>query len=483
MKILLLNPYFDSRVYAPTLGLGFLATYIKANINCQVEVFEPVKEELNENKLLEKIKDTDYLGLTCYTESRFFCFNFAKKAKEVNPNCCIIVGGAHATALAEKILEHYSFIDIVVRGEGESAILKILKKEPLESIDGISWRNNSGVIKNSAQHLNKDLSQFDLDYSLIYPEIKNWKDKEVPYRLKKLKHLPIIASRGCPFRCAFCGSNSHWSGTWRGISPKDLVKNIKFLTKKYKIGYFRFYDALFIGSDNQILEFCDEIERSGLKIKFRIDIRVGTKREILERLHQVGCEVVGFGVESGSDRILKRANKGITRKQIEETISICKSLNYWMIGYFMISLPDETQEDFQKSVELFSVFDVFNLQFFKVHPSTTFYEEFRSKGEIDDEIWFNSSRGNEIFYSKESFPSANFYRSNVDRSIKRFYLEHDLNKPKIVIKKYGLFGGFLRLISSSIQMSLLKNSFSAALLEKIRRSWIGKILKSRFFIK
>ncbi|NQU85020.1 MAG: B12-binding domain-containing radical SAM protein [Mariniphaga sp.] len=483
MKVLLLNPYFGNRVYAPTLGLGFLATYLKARIDCQIEVIEPVRKELNESELLQKIKETDYLGLTCYTESRFSCFNFAEKAKKINPNCCIMVGGSHATALDKKILEHYSFIDVVVRGEGELAILEILKKESLANINGISWRNGSDVIQNPEQCLKKDLSQFDLDYSFIYPEIENWKDREIPYNLQKLKHLPIIASRGCPFRCAFCGSNKHWSGLWRGTSPKDLVKNIKFLTEKYKVGYFRFYDALFIGSDNQILEFCDEIEKSGLKIKFRIDIRVGTKREILERLRHVGCEVVGFGIESGSDKILKRINKGITRKQIEETINICKSLNYWIIGYFMISLPDETQEDFQKSIELFSVFDVFNLQFFKIHPNTTFYEEFKNNDEIDDEIWFDPSRGNEIFYSKEIFPSANFYRLNVDRSIKYFYLKHDLRNPKTVIQKYGLFIGFLRLISSLMQIGLLKNNFSATLLEKIRRSWIGKILKSRFFVK
>jgi len=483
VKILLLNPYFGNRVYAPTLGLGFLATYLKKHIDCQVEVIEPVKEELDEEELLQKIKETDYLGLTCYTESRFSCFNFAEKAKKKNPNCCIIVGGSHATALDKKILEHYSFVDIVVRGEGELAILKILEGEPLENINGISWRNGLKVIQNPEQCLSKDLDQFDIDYSLIYPEIENWKDKEVPHKLQKLKHLPIIASRGCPFNCSFCGSHNHWSGLWRGASPKDLVKNIKFLTEKYKIGYFRFYDALFIGGESQIFEFCDEIEKSGLKIKFRIDIRVGTRRKILERLRQVGCEVVGFGIESGSDKILKRANKGITRKDIEETINICKSLNYWMIGYFMISLPDETQEDFQRSIELFSTFDVFNLQFFKIHPNTTFYEEFKNKNEIDDEIWFNPSYGNEIFYSKETFPSANFYRLNVNRKIKHFYLKHDLNKPRIVIKKYGLFAGLLRLMSSLIQIGFLKNDFSAAFLEKIRRSWIGKMLKSRFFVK
>jgi len=480
-KILLINPCFSKRVYAPTLGLGFLATYIKKNIYCDAEVIEPVKRELNKKTLLQKVKKTDFLGLTCYTESRFECFEFAQQAKLINPNCQIIIGGCHATALDKQILQHYPFIDIIVRSEGEQALLAIVQQKPLEEIKGVTWRRGSEIIRNPDQEFEKEISRYHFDYSLIWREINNWKDDEIPYRLQKTVNLPIIASRGCLFHCAFCGAHEQWRGLWRGHLPEELVEQIVFLNKKYKVGYFRFYDALFIGAENQILEFCRLLEKSKLDIKFRIDIRVGTSQFILKRLRQVGCQVVGFGVESGSNKILKRINKGITREQIEQTINICKSLGYWTIGFFMISLPDETQDDFNKTKELFKYFDVFNLQFFKIHPNTIFYQELKHKGEINDEIWFNKDYGEEIFYSKEMFPSANFYRQDVEKNIKFFYLKHDIKKSRITLKRYGLIKGVLRYIFSSIQFILLQNEKSTEFLRRIRTSLLVKRFKNYFF--
>ncbi|MGC9049066.1 MAG: B12-binding domain-containing radical SAM protein [Patescibacteria group bacterium] len=155
MKVLLVNPYFNSRVYAPTLGLGFLATYIKNHSQCEIEIAEPVKKELNKKILLEKIKKTDFLGLTCYTESRFQCFEFAKMAKEINPKCQIIVGGPHVTALDEQVLQHYPWIDMVVRSEGEESILEIVKGRSPRDIKGITWRQGAEIIRNPDRCLEK----------------------------------------------------------------------------------------------------------------------------------------------------------------------------------------------------------------------------------------------------------------------------------------------------------------------------------------
>jgi len=468
MKLLFVNPYFKNKVYAPTLGLGFLATYIKNHVDCEVEIIEPVKERLDRHHLLEKIKNINYLGLTCYTESRFQCFDFAEQAKKINPNCKIIVGGPHATALDVEILKHYSFIDIVVRREGEEVLLKILKNYPLDQINGITWRKDNEVVQNYDQVLEENLDLFYLDYSFIYPEIYKWKDNEIPYKFQRLKNLPIIASRGCPFRCAFCAASRQWAGIWRGVSPDKLFEEIKFLVNRYEIRYFRFYDALFIGDEAQIFKFCDLLEQYGLDIKFRIDIRVGTSRAVLKRLREVGCEVVGFGIESGSDKVLQIINKRITRKQIEETIDICRSLNFWMIGFFMISLPEETPEDFDKTVELFDSFDVFNLQFFKIHPNTAFYEELKKRGEINDEIWFDKNYEEEIYYSRELFKSAKFSRRATEIMIKRFYIRHNLKNPTLVIKRFGLANGLFVLTSSLVQWLLLKNKISAKFLELMK---------------
>ncbi|MBU0672284.1 MAG: cobalamin-dependent protein, partial [Candidatus Margulisbacteria bacterium] len=168
MKVLLVNPYFGNLVYAPTLGLAYLATYIKEQSGCEVEVHEPVNNFLNERELLEKVKQADYLGLVCYTESRFLCFDFAEKAKKANPHCKIVVGGTHATVLDKEILKHYQFIDYVVRMEGETALLAVIKGEPLDQIPNLTWRSGDNIVRNPDKCLRGTIDQFHIDYSLIW---------------------------------------------------------------------------------------------------------------------------------------------------------------------------------------------------------------------------------------------------------------------------------------------------------------------------
>lgn len=483
MKILLVNPYFGNLVYAPTLGLGFLASYLKSHAQCEVEVVEPVKNRLDEAKLLAKVKQADILALTCYTESRFQCFDFAQKAKRANPHCRIVVGGTHATVLSELILTHYPYVDLVVRLEGEKALLDIVQGSSLDQIPNLTWRSDKGIVRNPDGILDRQIDHFQLDYALIWPEIKDWKDGEIPHRLQKLRHLPIIASRGCPFRCSFCAAHRQWVGGWRGYSPEKLVKMISQLVEQYQIGYFRFYDALFVGNEKHTLEFCDLLEKADLKIKFRIDIRAGTGAKVLKRLREVGCEVVGLGIESGSEKTLKRINKMTTRQKIQETIEICKALDYWLIGFFMMSLPDETWADFQETLKIVKYFDVFNFQFFKIHPNTMFYDELKQRGEIKDEIWFDKKYGEEIFYSRELFPSANFYRRDLGKIEKSIYLKYDIRKPMSTINRYGWAKGTFKLLASMAQLLMLSNDLTASYLDGVKKSWLGKLLKSRRFLK
>jgi len=445
MKLLLVNPYFDGGCIIPSLGLGFIATYVKEHSDCEVEVIEPTLQHISEDEVLLKAKQSDYVALTCYTESRFQVFDFAKKVKDVNPNCKIIVGGAHVNSLDELILQYYSWVDIIVCGEGEQAILDIVDDKSLLNIKNITWRNGDNIVKNptSSYVYKKNIDKFKYDYSLVYHQISHWKDLEVPLDIQKLNAIPIIASRGCPYRCNFCASHEIWNKQFRTLTVHELVDRIKYLIDTYNIGYFRFYDAIFLGSESKIDEFCDLIKQSNIKISFRIDIKVGTSRNSLEKLKKAGCDVVGFGVESGSDKILKRLNKGITRKQIEETISICKELDFWMIGFFMISLPDETIEDIYKTFELLKYFDEINVQFFKVHPNTEFYNELKSQCIISDDIWFESKNDNEFFWCKENFSQAIFYKKDIDLLLQYSTFYHIVNHPHVLINKHGVIKGRL----------------------------------------
>lgn len=255
---------------------------------------------------------------------------------------------------------------------------------------------------------------------------------------------------------------------------------MELLVNKYKKVYFRFYDALFIGYGKEILKFCDILEKRKLDVSFRIDIRVGTQRNVLERLKKVGCDVVGFGVESGSDRILKRINKGITRDMVLKTIKDCKDLGYWTIGFLMVSLPDEKVKDIKMSFDLFKYFDVYNYQFLKIHPQTAIYEELKQKGEINDEIWFDKEHENEIFYCKENFPSALFSRKEIDLIIHRMYFDFNANDPKTLFERYGMKKGSLIYPTSFVMSNILKTKTGQKMFYNIRKTRLYDFILSKY---
>lgn len=468
--MLLLNPFFRNAIKIPSFGLGFIGTYVKRHSDWDVEVIEQSMQDITDEQLLERVKQSDILGLTCYTESRFEVFAFAAKARKANPHCIIIVGGPHVQTLDTQILKRYPFIDVVVRLEGEETVLDLVNNKPLREIPGITWRDQHGdIIRNPERGFIADFDDLEYDYALIAEQIAGWKDYEIPLELQKLNALPLIVSRGCPFKCTFCGSNQQWENSYRYISAEKLISKIEYYVKEYNIGYFRFYDALFIGSESRLLNFCDLLEKSGLKISFRIDVRVGTGIRVLKRLREVGCDVLGFGIESGSDRVLKRINKGITRKQIDDTIDTCKKLGYWIIGYFMISLPGETHEDIMKTYELLGCFDEANVQFFKIHPNTAFYNELLQKGEISDEAWFDPAGSSEIFYCTERFSGARMTKQEGDSLVSLAYSFITLHNTKKVLDAKGILKGSIIVLTAFIARILLTSPAGRKLYARIKR--------------
>lgn len=445
MKLLLVNPYFgeatkhesEAATHSPPLGLGFVGTYIRDHHDCEVEIVDPVPQGLGEAEVLDRVSEADFVGIPAFTDIRFHCFDFARKAKEANPDCTLLVGGPHAYALSEKILEHYPFIDAVVRGEGELTVSELIGGRPFEEIKGITFRQDGRIQKNGERQFMDDIDDLYVDYGLL-PDMELYaSDIETPVDIKRLKTAYLIESRGCPFKCSYC-ANDHWKRQFRAVSPKKTVARMKHLVENHGIEYFRFYDDLFTVNKRRVSEFCDEIKKEGLEVGFRVLARVGTRKETLEMLQEVGLESVGIGIESGSDRMLKRVNKGITRQQIDETIKDCKELGLWMVGSFIISLPGETGEDLAKTGELISQPDVTMVNVLHLFPQTPVFEELKAGGEVDDEIWFDRAYPETIHYCREWFASAPLSFEDAKWfSLKSRYL-NTIRFPSRSLKQNGL---------------------------------------------
>jgi len=470
MRLLLLNPYFgdaknrssEVATNAPPFGLGYLATYVRDHSDCEVEVIDPVPQGLSEKNVLEKVRNSDFIGLGCFTDTRFRCFDFAKKAKEVNPDCLLIIGGPFVYFLDKLIFSYYPFINVIVRGEGEFTLLDIVNKKPFSQIEGITYKMDSRIIRNPDRPLEKSIDNFYIDYSLL-PDLSLYSpDMEGDFRTKGLKTACIVLSRGCPFQCTYC-ANDHWHRTWRMMSPEAAVTKIKSLKEQYKVEFFKFYDDLFTLQEDWVYKFCKLINKEKIDIKFRILSRVNVKKEILNALKDAGCISIGFGIESGSDRMLKRINKGFSAKQASDTIEVCKKLKLWTVCSFIISLPDETKKDIKKTLSLTKLCNFFVVNILHIHPGTPLYYELKNRGEIDDDIWFDRDLPTTIHYCKDHFSSAALWFKDAQWfSLKSRYYEVVFNPLKI-IKRYGPLVSLLWILFALIDLPargrLYKKSF------------------------
>lgn len=456
MKLLLINPYFgqgesqgtEGATHSPPLGLGFLGTYIRDYTKWQVEIVDPVPQHLTQSQVLKKVKSADIVGLSCFADTRFYCFEFAAKIKEKNKKCLLVVGGPYTFVMDDLILKHYPAIDILVRGEGEDTLLDIVNGKAREKILGISYKKGKQIIKNSLRPFSPNIDKYWIDYSLLPPLEAYGKDIEAPAHLRKLKTISTIASRGCPFQCSYC-ANVHWQRLWRATSPAELVNRIKSWVDNFGVEYIRFYDDLFTANKKWVLEVCRLLKENNIHVKFRVLVRAGTDKEVLKALAHVGCEAVGFGIESGSDKILKRINKQITRKQVIQTVKDCRSLKMWIVGSFIISLPDETYKDYQQTLSLVPYLDTFQTNIQILFPYTPLYNELKEKGEINDDIWFDKKNEGRILYIKENFKSAIFSVRELEWMALHTQYYHLLHRPQKAIERFGILGVLVIMIAAT----------------------------------
>ncbi|CAG1020912.1 Anaerobic magnesium-protoporphyrin IX monomethyl ester cyclase [Methylococcales bacterium] len=430
MNLLLINPYFEGRVYTPSIGLLVLATTVRREMGIPVRVLEPSLQGYSFQQVVDIAKDYTHIGISCYTESRFSSVDLAQTIKGADHNKVLIFGGPHVTSLGSPFLKEYSYIDFMIRSDGEKALLGILKGSDSATLPGLVYRGTNGQIVENPIERDKKVNCLDIDYDFIEDVIVSWKDFEVPGWLLKKKHLPVMASMGCPFQCRFCAAPELGGGLWRGTEPSVLVDRMERLIEERGIGYFRFYDPLFTANEKKIQEFCKIILERKISVNFRVDIRVGTRKNTLELLKKAGCDVVGFGVETGSDKLLKVVGKGVSRRQVLETIQECKALGFWIIGFFIYFFPHEDEHDRRQTMDLFKYFDVLNIQFFKIYPGTSYYQEFVAEKFIHESFWFDRSISSDTYFCKDTFPSAEF---SINEGMRKIAMSYDL----ISLKSFG----------------------------------------------
>jgi anaerobic magnesium-protoporphyrin IX monomethyl ester cyclase len=264
------------------------------------------------------------------------------------PHVPLVWGGPHPSALPDQTLGN-PLVDLVCRGEGETTVVELANalqhKKSLESIKGLSWKNSNGEIFHNPTRPFENL-----DEHLLYP-----------YDIVDLKKYPSArdvfpyqSSRGCPYKCTFCSFDP--DKRWRSRSPLLVADDLEKIVKLFNPRLINFSDEEMFISQKRIVDICHEIIKRNIKIKWAANCRFNLSAkyddEFLQLLRQSGCDMLCFGAESGSDRVLELIQKQINREHIIESIKRLKKNSLRSLFSFMCGFPFETVEDFELTLSL-----------------------------------------------------------------------------------------------------------------------------------
>jgi radical SAM superfamily enzyme YgiQ (UPF0313 family) len=289
-------------------------------------------------------------------------------------------------------VEAYGF-DYVVVGEGEKTLASMLQNKinnlaPDYQVKGIYHKEDF-----EPTELIVDLDTLPMPaWDLVNV---NWYKVSQPdsrYKLEAGQALTISTSRGCKQVCAFCCWGKVFGRTHRFRSATKIVDELEYLGKHYGVTKFFFVDDCLLGNKKRADELAMLLIVKNLKVSFSSATRVtdeGVNEETLTSLHQAGLCTLDFGVESGSEKILKDIHKGINIAYIKRAHDLAHLVGINTTSLMMVGHLEETWQDFYDSLELYAEMetDYVNWSPLTPFPGTEVYEKAKARGWIRDFDW------------------------------------------------------------------------------------------------
>ncbi|MBI4021228.1 MAG: radical SAM protein [Candidatus Aenigmarchaeota archaeon] len=381
MRATMLNPKVED---VSTMPLGIL--YVGSTLEQAghtVNAFDPLPTVADE-KVIRKIVrwEPDVVAISCTTAQMGRGLAFSRLIKEMNPNVQTVFGGYHVTAHTLEVLRDDS-VDFAIRNEGEWTMRELCeeleKKQPdLAKIDGLAYKEDGRMKVNKPRELIKNLDEIPHPARHLLPV--EWylrpPGKIRGYWLER--SCTMMASRGCPYFCTFCGSNAVFGRVPRYRSAENVIEEIKLLQEKWKVDGVWFADDEFTINEKWCKDFSDKLAAEKLDFVWSCQARVNHgDMELLKSMKKSGCVQIDYGVESGSQRILNALRKGTTPKMIREKFAMTREAGIRTGASHLIGGPGETWDDLKLTYEQVKAIrpNFADFYFLTPLPGSEFYDQ------------------------------------------------------------------------------------------------------------
>lgn len=389
IRVTLVYPNYGSgkrSKYFP-LGLAYVASAL-LEAGARVTVVDMEGDDLTveeaERDVIES--EPDLVGFGGMVTRYRIVRELGNRLRPQLPNALFAAGNSGATTLPGLYLRRCG-MDVVILGEGEVTAAEVAGELAREGswreVPGLAFLDDEGDVAYSPPR--KHIADLDAIASPAWPLFPvDRYIRSMDHRQKTRPHMEVVASRGCPYNCVYC---YHLYGRRvRRRSPASIVTEVEELVDRYGIEYTGFPDDLFTSDREFVLEVCRLFRQRLPGIGWSCIGRVNlVDPEMLREMRRAGCDWISYGIESGSDRMLRRMRRGVTSDDCLRGIRITREAGIHAEGSFLIGMFGETRETVAETVDFCRRADMTApMLYVTPYPGTEIFEEAREKGLIPD---------------------------------------------------------------------------------------------------
>ncbi|RJP28049.1 MAG: radical SAM protein [Candidatus Omnitrophota bacterium] len=368
MKIALVNLFYKHAMPCPPHGILSLISFLNKEFGDKIKV--RYFDELPGVDIKKAVMgfNPEFIGISSFTRTINRAYELADYFRK-KTDSIVALGGLHPSILPE---ESAKYADYVIVGEGEKGLASLIgsilegKRHPGQLIFSEAIENLDSLPQFPWDVLDRDYYSESSQYTMEHFGLQ-----------KSDKYVALLTSRGCPYRCMFCYSSKSPTRV-RYFSSERIISDIEYFLEEWKVNYFIFSDDDFLSNKERLNQFCKLIDKKGLQFKWGCQANVDSvEPETLRLIKQHGCEIIAYGFESGSQKILNFL-KG-RRADIRDNkyaIHITKKAGIKVFGYIMLGVPTETLMDLFKTFyfTLFSPIDIISPGRIVVYPGTKLWD-------------------------------------------------------------------------------------------------------------
>ncbi len=395
MKVLLVNPS-QEKVYGvkmspiyPPLGVLYIGAALKKRGH-DVRLLDVDVDGVTPQTFRGTLESFNprAVGITSVTPTVKDGLRWASETKKFDPSIRVIFGGIHATIAPLELIRE-TCVDFVAFGEGEKTVVELAERiedgtGSYSDIRGILYKVGSDVIRNSPRELIEDLDEIEFPDTGLLRSLACY----APPDAVRTPVATIMTSRGCPGDCTFCCSKYMFTRRVRLRSVDNIVREIDRLVDSYHAKEIHIADDTFTVNKKRVVDFCERVRERGydLQFEFMNGLRADfVDEDILRALRSIRVRNLGFGVESGSDEVLRLAKKNIDLKKVKSAFSLAKKFGFETWAFFIIGLPGETARSVEQSIRLAIELDPDFAKFLilKPYPGSEVFDYLSERNLID----------------------------------------------------------------------------------------------------